>query len=238
MLLGKCCKMPLSRFSWIMIWLVIPSSSYFAENHSHRKTWWYLYLACFFFFFYRHLPCFVCTGIRSSWQGTLRWFQETVCVWWLPVVDGYRTTPESKEEPGPGVGRGIMRKQSTWVWQARGESSRKLKPEEGRRNSGWNHSRAVESRRAPWEIVDLVRGPWNQVNSSPAGMGMREGWATALVSGGHEESTVHCNLGISCEIQPARTLFPLRDWGLGGAWVARGWIMVYWEEKASLWVKG
>ena len=120
-----------------------------------------IFVSClfFFFFFYRHLPCFVCTGIRSSWQGTLRWFQETVCVWWLPVADGYRTTPESKEEPGPGVGRGIMRKQSTWVWQARGESSRKLKPEEGRRNSGWNHSRAVESRRAPWEIVDLVRGP-------------------------------------------------------------------------------
>lgn len=160
--------------------------------------------------------------------------------WWVKDHSWNQTRAEWTWAWARRWGRPLWENGLTRVWWARGEYSgrRKLRLEEGRRNSAWIQWRAVESRRAPWEKVDLLGGPGNQDNSSPAGVGTREGWATALVSSGHEECSVHCNLGIACGTQPARTWFPLRGWGLGGAWVAWGWILVYWEEKASLCVKG
>lgn len=156
--------------------------------------------------------------------------------WWVKDHSWNQTRAEWTWAWARCWGRPLWENGLTRVWWARGEYSgrRKLRLEEGRRNSAWIQWRAVESRRAPWEKVDLLGGPGNQDNSSPAGVGTREGWATALVSSGHEECSVHCNLGIACGTQPARTWFPLRGWGLGGAWVAWGWILVYWEEKASL----
>lgn len=37
--------------------------------------------------------------------------------------------------------------------------------------------------------------------------------AVALLSDGCEESSAHCDLGIECETQSARTLILLTDWG-------------------------
>lgn len=168
------------------------------------------------------------TGLRPSLQWRPRWFQEPVVFGNRQLLVGKGPLPEigsmeTKQEqrahrPRMGVGGGHCEEM---IWPEHAQQGRvkntpgqrNLRLEEVRRNLGRIQSRTGESRRAACEEAELVRGPGRKANSSNAGAGVgtRESWATALVSGGCEESSVHCNLGIECGTQPARTLFPLRD---------------------------